>query len=101
MIGRVTPRRASRPSRSGRPRWPLWLAITVLVLVGLFVAADRVAVAVAQSAAAKTLKSSEHLDTTPTVRVAGFPFLTQIVHRKLSHVTVTDDHVTVGSHGRT
>ncbi|MFL6110080.1 MAG: DUF2993 domain-containing protein [Catenulispora sp.] len=71
-----------------RRRWPLILAIVMLVLAGLFVAADRIAVGIAESQVAKRVQTSQNLATKPSVTIAGFPFLTQIAARKLDKVSM-------------
>nr|WP_246324141.1 DUF2993 domain-containing protein [Petropleomorpha daqingensis] len=53
------------------------MLITLVVLVGLAVVADRVAVGFAEDKVAEQLASKGHLAGTPSVDIAGFPFLTQ------------------------
>lgn len=55
------------------------LLITLVVLVGLAVVADRVAVNVADSQVAAQIQRQGKLAGKPTVDIAGFPFLTQAV----------------------
>ena len=55
------------------------LVITLVVLVGLAVAADRVAVHVADSQVASQVQQQGKLPGKPTVDITGFPFLTQAV----------------------
>ncbi len=82
------------------------LIVVVVVLAGLFVAADRIAVSYAQSQVADRIASSQGLSTKPKVSIKGFPFLTQVAGRKLDEVTVTADNVettpgtTNGGNGR-
>ncbi|OIK25768.1 DUF2993 domain-containing protein [Streptomyces malaysiense] len=64
------------------------LLIIVVVLGGLFVIADRVAVHFAEGEAADKLKSSENLSATPNVDIKGFPFLTQVAGGSLDDVEV-------------
>ncbi|MFF3909541.1 DUF2993 domain-containing protein [Streptomyces sp. NPDC001848] len=64
------------------------LLILVVVLGGLFVIADRVAVHFAQNEAADKLRTTENLATTPDVSIKGFPFLTQVVSGRLDDVEV-------------
>jgi hypothetical protein len=80
-----------------RRRWPLVLLIVVLLLVGLAVAADRIALAVAEDKAASALQSSEHLNHKPDVSVEGFPFLTQLAAGSFDEVVVTAHDVSVGA----
>ncbi len=81
----------------------------LLVLVGGAVAADRVAVGVAERRAVTEVGSDARVVGTPEVHIHGFPFLTQLVGRSLSDVsgsvdglTLTDlslTDVTVDAHG--
>ena len=71
-----------------RRRWPTRLAITLLVLAGLFVAADRITVSIAESQIAKRIQQSQNLQSKPSVTIANFPFLTQLIGMKLDKVSV-------------
>lgn len=62
--------------------------IVVVVLGGLFVIADRVAVHFAEGEAADKLKATENLADTPDVSIKGFPFLTQVAGGSLDDVEV-------------
>ena len=53
------------------------LLITLVVLLGLAVAADRIAVGIAEIKVAELLAAKGGLAGTPSVDIAGFPFLTQ------------------------
>ncbi|MFI5686846.1 DUF2993 domain-containing protein [Streptomyces sp. NPDC051636] len=64
------------------------LLIVVVILGGLFVIADRVAVSFAEGEAADKLKASENLAETPDVSIKGFPFLTQVASGSLDDVEV-------------
>lgn len=64
------------------------LLIVVVILGGLFVIADRVAVHYAEGEAADKLKTTENLARTPDVSIKGFPFLTQVVGGSLDDVEV-------------
>jgi DUF2993 family protein len=55
------------------------LLITVVVLLGLAVVADRVAVGIAEDRVGQQLAEKGNLQGTPDVDIAGFPFLTQAV----------------------
>lgn len=88
------------PPRRRRRRWPWVLLVFLVVLAGLFVAADRIALQVAEDKAATTLQNSQHLTQKPDVVVAGFPFLTQLAAGEFDKVTITADDVVVGT-GRT
>ncbi|MGW7577953.1 LmeA family phospholipid-binding protein [Streptomyces sp. NPDC054765] len=62
------------------------LLIFIVIFGGLFVAADRVAVNLAENMAADKIRSSQGLDRTPEVSIKGFPFLTQVAGRSLQEV---------------
>ncbi|NUQ98694.1 MAG: DUF2993 domain-containing protein [Streptomyces sp.] len=62
--------------------------IVLVVLGGLFVAADRILVTVAQNKAAEQAKVTEGLSSKPHVSIEGFPFLTQVLTGKLDDVKV-------------
>jgi hypothetical protein len=64
------------------------LLIVVVILGGLFVVADRVAVYFAEDEAASKLKTTENLASTPDVSIKGFPFLTQVASGELDDVEV-------------
>ncbi|WP_328748442.1 DUF2993 domain-containing protein [Streptomyces sp. NBC_00285] len=64
------------------------LLIITVILGGLFVAADRLAVHFAEGEVADRLKTQEGLTTTPSVDIKGFPFLTQVAGGELDDVEV-------------
>jgi len=78
----------SRSEPRRRRRWPRNLAITVLVFAGLFTAADRIAVGVAENQIASRIQKSQDLASKPSVSINGFPFLTQLVGMKFAKVTL-------------
>ncbi|MDT0613915.1 LmeA family phospholipid-binding protein [Streptomyces lancefieldiae] len=67
------------------------LLIVVVIVGGLFVIADRVAVNFAEGEAADKLRSNENLASTPDVSIKGFPFLTQVVGGELDDVEIGID----------
>lgn len=67
------------------------LLIITVILGGLFVAADRLAVHFAEGEVADRLKTQEGLTTTPSVDIKGFPFLTQVAGGELDDVQVGMD----------
>ncbi|GHI06702.1 hypothetical protein AQI88_30405 [Streptomyces cellostaticus] len=77
--------------------------ILVVILGGLFVIADRVAVHFAESEAADKLKATENLASTPDVNIKGFPFLTQVAGGSLDDVEVgiKDYQAATGTAGQT
>ncbi|MEU6553146.1 DUF2993 domain-containing protein [Streptomyces sp. NPDC046915] len=64
------------------------LLIVVVILGGLFVIVDRVAVHFAEGEAADKLKATQSLADTPDVSIKGFPFLTQVAGGSLDDVEV-------------
>ncbi|MCI3272039.1 LmeA family phospholipid-binding protein [Streptomyces cylindrosporus] len=79
------------------------LLIVVVILGGLFVIADRVAVHFAENEAADKVRSTEGLDATPDVSIKGFPFLTQVASGELDDVVVDikDYEADTGTAGKT
>jgi DUF2993 family protein len=75
--------------------------IVVVVLGGLFVAADRIAVSVAQNKAAERAQITEGLDSKPKVSIEGFPFLTQAAFGKLDDVKIKAEDIAAGGDGQT
>ena len=75
------------------------LVVTVLVVLVVLIVGDRVADSVSEAAVAQTMQSSEHLKSEPSVDIAGFPFLTQLVSRDLDQVTITAKGVPLGNNG--
>ncbi|MEU4154633.1 DUF2993 domain-containing protein [Streptomyces sp. NPDC026659] len=64
------------------------LIVLVVILGGLFVIADRVAVHFAQGEVADKVKARENLSQTPDVDIKGFPFLTQVAGGSLDDVEI-------------
>jgi hypothetical protein len=65
------------------------LLITLVVLVGLAVVADRVGVGIAEKRVAEQIRQQGHLSGTPTVDITGFPFLTQAVAGDYTDVRIS------------
>ncbi|WP_246096823.1 LmeA family phospholipid-binding protein [Streptomyces botrytidirepellens] len=85
--------RSRRGRRRGRGRFkavPLTAkaVIGVLVLAALAVLADRCAVMYVERKAEAALQKKLKLATAPNVTIHGFPFLTQVVDKKLTQVDV-------------
>ncbi|MEV8569439.1 DUF2993 domain-containing protein [Streptomyces sp. NPDC051322] len=76
------------------------LLIIVVILGGLFIGVDRIAVHVAENKAADRIRSSEGLSASPDVDIKGFPFLTQLLGKKLDQVDVTLKGVEAKAQGR-
>jgi hypothetical protein len=62
------------------------LVLVLVVLVALLVVADRVTARLAERALAQQARESADLSSTPTVRVHGFPFLTQALRGKYGRI---------------
>jgi hypothetical protein len=65
------------------------LLITLVVLVGLAVVADRVGVNIAEKRVAEQIRKQGHLAGTPTVDITGFPFLTQAFAGRYTDVHIS------------
>jgi hypothetical protein len=76
------------------------LTVWVVVLVALLVGIDRIGNYAAERAAADTIRSSQGLQQTPSVDIAGFPFLTQLAAGRFGQITVTAHNVVVGNASR-
>ncbi|KAB1140594.1 DUF2993 domain-containing protein [Streptomyces luteolifulvus] len=79
------------------------LLIVVVILGGLFVIADRLAVGFAEDEAADKLRTTEGLATTPDVSIKGFPFLTQAAAGEFDDIEVgiKDYEASTGTDGDT
>jgi LmeA-like phospholipid-binding len=71
------------------------LAVLV-VLIGLAVAADYAAAALTESVVSREMRAELNLVDDPSVRINGFPFLTQAIAGRYRSVDVTADHIPVG-----
>jgi hypothetical protein len=67
------------------------LVIGLVVLLAVLVAADRIAVAVAQGEVAERVAAEAGLDDEPDVQITGFPFLTQVVAGRYDDVRIQLD----------
>ncbi|MEU8999694.1 DUF2993 domain-containing protein [Streptomyces caniferus] len=76
------------------------LLILVVIFGGLFVAADRVAVNLAEDMAADKIRGSQGLGKTPEVSIKGFPFLTQVAGRSLQEVDADLGGIEARAQGR-
>ncbi|WP_449477373.1 LmeA family phospholipid-binding protein [Streptomyces abikoensis] len=93
-------RRAKRRRRRRRSRSPfaavpraLKLLIAALLCGGILVLADRCAQMYAEKKAQQKLQQELHLAAAPQVDIHGFPFLTQVLEKRLQRVDVTVPHV--------
>lgn len=64
------------------------LLITIVVLVGVLVAADRIALLVAEHQISNKLATAYNLSPAPGVSIHGFPFLTEVVSGQYQQVDV-------------
>lgn len=84
----ATMRRAPRQRRRG-----LGCLVALAILLALLIGADRVAAAVTENQLAAKIQSSQKLSQKPSVSIAGFPFLTQVISRHFDHATVDIDNL--------
>ena len=69
------------------------LLIALVVLVLLFIAVDRIGVAVAENQISSRLATAYGLPENPGVSITGFPFLTQVVSGNYQQIDVTANQV--------
>lgn len=69
------------------------LLVAVLVCAALLTVTDRFAVLYAQNKAEEKIKEALHLTARPEVDIKGFPFLTQVLGKRLDQVRVVVPHV--------
>jgi hypothetical protein len=90
-------RNQSATSNAVRRRRGRGLLVSLLVLVLLLVAADRIGKAVAEAKVADKVQSSQHLNSQPAVHIDGFPFLTQVTANHYRTIRLDANQLTVGS----
>ncbi len=73
------------------------LVVVLLVLTGLLVAADFGAAAIIESTFSRQMRSQLGLADDPSVRINGFPFVTQAVAGEYGSVDVSAQRITVGA----
>lgn len=80
--------------------WRVWRTILIIVVIlgGLFYAADWFAVRVVEDRAADKARTSEGLDHKPSLSIDHFPrpFLTQVLFGKIKHVSIKAEDVNAG-----
>ncbi|MEU8891322.1 DUF2993 domain-containing protein [Streptomyces sp. NPDC048442] len=76
------------------------LLILVVIVGGIFAVADRFAVNYAEGEVAAKVRTSQGLSAEPQIDIKGFPFLTQVLGKKLDQVDVTMDGVEASAQGR-
>jgi hypothetical protein len=72
------------------------LLIALVVLVVLFVAADRISVAVAENQISSRIAAAYGLHDKPSVGIGGFPFLTQVATGSYTGIDVSVSQVQAG-----
>lgn len=72
------------------------LIVGLIVLVGLLVAVDFGAAALAESAVARQMREQIGLADDPDVRINGFPFVTQAIAGRYGSIDVVADRLRVG-----
>ena len=65
------------------------LVVVLVVLAALLVVADRVTLHLAETAVAQQARQGAGLTTTPSVRVRGFPFLTQALRGRFGRIDIS------------
>ncbi|MCC9306620.1 DUF2993 domain-containing protein [Kitasatospora sp. RB6PN24] len=78
-----------------------WIKVTVpvVLLAGLLVGADRVAVTVAEDQAADKLAGHQGISGRPTVSIDDVPFLTDLIDQKLGKVSLSASSMTLSGTG--
>jgi hypothetical protein len=78
-----------------------WIKVTVpvVVLAGLLVGADRIAVGVAEGQAADKLAGHQGISGRPTVSIDDMPFLTDLIDQKLGKVSVSASSMVLTGNG--
>jgi len=76
------------------------LLFSAVLLLAILFGIDRAALVYAQHRIAIDARNSEHLSTTPTVHIRGFPFLTQLAARTFNTVNVNASNETAGPGGQ-
>ncbi|MFI6704272.1 DUF2993 domain-containing protein [Streptomyces sp. NPDC050509] len=85
--------RGSWGRRFGSLSSALKLSVTLVACTAFLLLADRAALLYAQDKAEEKLQKSLGLATPPAVDIHGFPFLTQVLGKRLDRVDVTVPHV--------
>ncbi|MET9365715.1 DUF2993 domain-containing protein [Streptomyces sp. NPDC006632] len=85
-------RRRPRSAFAALPRAAKLLS-AVVVCAGFLLLADRCAAMYAEKKAQQELQHQLHLEAAPQVDIHGFPFLTQVLDKRLERVDVTVPHV--------
>ncbi|HEY6495252.1 MAG TPA: DUF2993 domain-containing protein [Trebonia sp.] len=82
--------------RRRRKRWPIVLLVVVILILAALGIGDQVAKSYAQNRIAQQIKTSG-LNATPSVKIEGWPFLTQVASHDLKAVDISANNVTANS----
>jgi len=92
----MPPRRGRQRYRRRRRGW-IALLVTLIVLAVLFFVGDQVAKAYAENMIAQKIETSG-LDTKPSVRIEGWPFLTQVASHDVQAIDISANNVPAGKY---
>lgn len=95
LPGGTTVQPVPPPRSKPRSRTVMIAVISVLAVLAVLIAGDRVANAVAQNTLANALQTELSTSAKPDVHLGGFPFVTQALSGSFSSVQVTADNATV------
>jgi hypothetical protein len=84
---------AAPPRRRRRKRWPIVLAVLVVLILAILGIGDQVAKAVAQNTIAQKIQSSG-LSAKPSVSIEGWPFLTQLAAKDIKVIDISGNNET-------
>jgi hypothetical protein len=84
---------ATPPRRRRRKRWPVVLAVLVVLILAILGIGDQVAKAAAQNAIATKIQSSG-LSAKPSVSIEGWPFLTQLAAKDIKVIDISGNNET-------
>ena len=84
---------ATPPRRRRRKRWPIVLAVLVVLILAILGIGDQVAKAVAQNTVAQKIQSSG-LSAKPSVSIEGWPFLTQLAAKDIKVIDISGNNET-------
>lgn len=84
-----------RPARRGAR--VVGLIVALVILLGLVVVSDRLAVGQAEAIVARNLRTQAGLAAEPAVTIHGFPFLTQLATNRFERIDVDGRGMTAGT----
>ncbi|MDO5498549.1 MAG: DUF2993 domain-containing protein [Propionibacteriaceae bacterium] len=83
--------------RKRRGCGPIALLIALVVVLGVLVGVDRVAIGQVETYVARTLRTQLQLAEEPAVTIHGFPFLTQVARNRFDRVDLSGRDVPAGT----